>query len=161
MRLLTPPIYAEHMIVGPEGRSGPSTGRLSILQPPGSYTAKLSVGGEEHSTTFEVLKDPNTAGTEADIGSQVDFLYAIKADMEAGAEAVHQLEALRVQLQTVARFSKDSEVVDAANALEEKVTALEMDTDHVVFDLDTPEAYERLQRRLGGSDAANPVSNYG
>ena len=43
----------------------------------------------------------------------------------------------------------------------ELVTALEMDTDHVVFDLDTPEAYERLQRRLGGSDAANPVSKYG
>lgn len=42
----------------------------------------------------------------------------------------------------------------------ELVTALEMDTDHLVFDLDTPEAYERLQRRLGESDAANPVSNY-
>lgn len=31
----------------------------------------------------------------------------------------------------------------------ELVTALEMDNDHLVFDLDTPDAYERLQQRLG------------
>jgi len=31
----------------------------------------------------------------------------------------------------------------------ELVTAVEMDNDHLVFDLDTPEAYRRLQRRLG------------
>ena len=30
----------------------------------------------------------------------------------------------------------------------ELVTAVEMDNDHLVFDLDTPEAYQRLQRRL-------------
>ena len=127
VRLLTSPIYAEHMVVGPAGRSAPSTGRLSILQPPGSYSAKLSVDGAEYSTTFEVLKDPNTAGTEADIGRQIDFLYAIKADMERGAEAVHRMEALRVQLRTMSRFSEDSEVVDAALALEKKVTELEME----------------------------------
>ena len=120
------------------------------------------MGGEEHSTTFEVLKDPNTAGTEADIGSQVDFLYAIKADMEAGAEAVHQLEALRVQLQTVARFSEDSEVVDAAEALEEKVTALEMEwvdlrltgqgQDAVRFEAKLLSKLSYLTRALSGGD---------
>ena len=31
----------------------------------------------------------------------------------------------------------------------ELVTALEMDNDHLVFDLDTPQAYHRLQQRLG------------
>jgi molybdenum cofactor cytidylyltransferase len=42
----------------------------------------------------------------------------------------------------------------------ELVTALEMDSDHVVFDLDTPEAYQELQRRLGDPGAATPVSNF-
>lgn len=36
----------------------------------------------------------------------------------------------------------------------ELVTAMEMDNDHLVFDLDTPEAYQRLQQRLGA--AADP-----
>ncbi|MGB5452251.1 MAG: hypothetical protein WBN00_09175, partial [Sedimenticolaceae bacterium] len=42
----------------------------------------------------------------------------------------------------------------------ELVTALEMDNDHTVFDLDTPEAYEQLQQRLGvAADAFDePIS---
>ncbi len=43
----------------------------------------------------------------------------------------------------------------------ELVTALEMDSDHVVFDLDTPEAYQELQRRLGDPGALPNVSNCG
>ena len=43
----------------------------------------------------------------------------------------------------------------------EMVTALEMDNDHVVFDLDTPDAYRRLQRRLGEVDATPPAIHYG
>ena len=42
----------------------------------------------------------------------------------------------------------------------ELVTAVEMDNDHTVFDLDTPEAYEQLQQRLGvAADAFDePIS---
>jgi len=40
----------------------------------------------------------------------------------------------------------------------EWVTALEMDNDHLVFDLDTPEAYLRLQQRLAAaSDPSDPM----
>ena len=35
----------------------------------------------------------------------------------------------------------------------ELVTALEMDNDHLVFDLDTPQAYRRLRQRLGAKAA--------
>ena len=37
----------------------------------------------------------------------------------------------------------------------ELVTALEMDNDHLVFDLDTPEAYQRLQQRLAAEAASS------
>jgi hypothetical protein len=126
IRVFSSPIYAEHLTVGPEGRSA-SGGGLSILQPPGTYTITLSVDGQEHSQTLEVRKDPNTAGTEADIVAQVEALYAIKADMELGAETVNRIEALRVQLQTLARFGEDEEVVEAAKALEKKLVELEME----------------------------------
>jgi len=36
----------------------------------------------------------------------------------------------------------------------ELVTPLEMDNDHVLFDLDTPEDYQRLLRRLGSGEVA-------
>lgn len=126
VRLFSPPIYAEYIVVGPEGRSAPATGRLSILQPPGNYTVTLTVDGEEYTRSLEVRKDPNTAGTETDIAEQVALLNAIKADMELGAGAVHRMEALRIQLQTLAKFSEDEEVTAAAKALEEAVVALEL-----------------------------------
>ncbi len=127
VRLLTPPLYAEYMGVGPEGRIAPSTGRLTILQPPGTYQVTLSVGGEEYTRSLEVLKDPHSAGTEADITRQVELLGAVKADMETGAELVHRMESLRVQLRTLARLSDDPEVTEAAKALEDRIVEEEME----------------------------------
>jgi hypothetical protein len=127
VRLFTPPMYAEYMEVGPEGRDAPSTGRLSVLQPPGRYQVTLAVGGQEYTRNVEVLKDPNSAGSEADIKRQVDLLYAIKADMETGAELVRRMEGLRVQLRTLARFSEDQEVTEAAKALEDRIVEQEME----------------------------------
>lgn len=127
VRLLTPPMYAEHMEVGSEGRSAPSTGRLSILQPPGSYIVTLRVGDQEMKGSLEILKDPNTAGSEADIRAQVDFLKQVREQMELGAETVHRMEAMRVQLQTLARFSEDREIKEGAEALEKEIVELEME----------------------------------
>ena len=41
------------------------------------------------------------------------------------------------------------------------VTALEMENDHTVFDLDTPDAYRQLQQRLGETPVAQAISNCG
>ncbi len=127
IRLLTPPMYAGHIQVGSQGRPAPGTSRLSILQPPGAYTVKLTVDGVEHTRSLEVRKDPHSAGTEAEIAEQMGFLYGVKADLERGAEAVHRIEALRVQLQTLARFTPDQEVRAAAEELEARLMDAEME----------------------------------
>jgi len=126
VRLLTSPMYAEHIQVGPEGRTAQGVGRISILMPPGTYTVRLTVDGEEHTRPLRVLKDPNTAGTEAEIAEQVALLRAMRADLERGGEAVHRIEAVRVQLQTLSRFTDDAEVKAAAAALEAKLVDVEM-----------------------------------
>jgi hypothetical protein len=126
VRLLTSPMYAEHIAVGPEGRPAPSTSSLTVLQAPGSYTVKLSVDGMEQVQSLEVRKDPNSGGTEAEIAEQNELLYAIKEDLEAGAEAVHRIEALRIQLQTLGRFTEDEVVKEAGTAFERKLVDLEM-----------------------------------
>jgi hypothetical protein len=126
IRLLTGYMYAPHLQVGPEGRDAPGAGRISILMPPGEYTVNLTVGGQELTQPLTVLKDPRTAGTEADIRRQVDFLKAIRSDVVMAGESVERVEALRVQLQTLARFTTDQEVKEAAEALEEALTDLQM-----------------------------------
>ncbi len=99
---------------------------MTVLQAPGIYTVTLAVNGTEHKQSLEVRKDPHTAGSEADIAEQLELLYAVKKDLEVGAEVVHEIEALRVQLRNLMRFSEDEEVKETAKTLEEKLIELEM-----------------------------------
>lgn len=124
LRLLTSPMYAEHVQVGPEGREAPGAGRMSILMPPGRYTVKLTVGGVERTRPLVVLKDPHSAGSEADIAEQVTMLRGLKADLERGVTAVRRIEEVRVQLAKL-QASQDAEVRSAAQALADRLVALE------------------------------------
>jgi hypothetical protein len=124
--LLTGYKYAPHLQVGPEGRPAPGASRISILRPPGTYTVRLRVGGQEFTQQLTVLKDPNTAGTEEDIAAQVAFLQAVREDVVAAGEAVRRVEVLRVQVQTLVRFSEEEDVTAAAEELAQKLEDLQM-----------------------------------
>jgi hypothetical protein len=87
---------------------------------------KLSVGGVEQTRSLEVLKDPNTGGSVAEIGEQVKMLEAIRSDMNDGAKAVTRVEKVRVQLDDLLRLTTDAEVRRTATALGAKLTDLEM-----------------------------------
>jgi hypothetical protein len=123
---MTSPLYAAHIVPGPNGRVAPGTGRLSILAPPGRYTVTLAAGGTEQRQELEVRKDPNSGGTEGDITEQVRVLTAIRRDMDDGADAVHRIEAVRVQVEAIAKVVSDAEVKRAAEALLQRFTDLEM-----------------------------------
>jgi len=124
--LRTSPMYAPHIVPGLNGRTAPGTGRLSILAPPGTYTVRLSVGGTEQTQSLTVLKDPNSGGTAADIAAQADMLVALRRDMEAGADAVHRIESVRVQLDSLVRAVDDDGIKAAAAALQQQLVDLEM-----------------------------------
>ena len=70
VRLYTSPLYAEHIVAGPQGRVAPGTNRPQILMPPGKYTVRLTVDSAMQSQPLEVRKDPNSAGTDAEIAEQ-------------------------------------------------------------------------------------------
>jgi len=123
-RLLSPPRYAEYMEVPPDGRV--AARGMSILMPPGTYTVRLTVDGATQTQPLTVLKDPNSAGTESDIAQQITLLQKIRDDANRGAQEVNRVEALRVQLRTLARFTEDAEVKAASLALEKKLADTEM-----------------------------------
>ena len=127
VRLLTSPMYAEHIAVGEEGRPAPGARQISILQPPGRYTVRLRAADSVHEQPLTVLKDPNSAGTEADIAAQVAFLREVREDAVAAGEAVERVEALRVQLATIARFADDGELLEAVEALRGRLVDLQME----------------------------------
>ena len=126
VRLLTSPLYADHIVPGPNGRTAPGTSRLSILAAPGRYTVRIKAGAVEQSQPLLVKKDPNSGGTEAEIAEQTRALTAISRDLNAAADAVHRVESARVQLDGIIRAVDDSTVRRAARALAQQLVDLEM-----------------------------------
>jgi hypothetical protein len=95
--------------------------------PPGRYTVRLTVDGATQTQPLEVRKDPNSAGTEAEIAEQVKALAAIKGQLNEAATAVHRVEAVRLQLRQVQRLAaSDAEVAGRIKALDAKLTDAEM-----------------------------------
>jgi hypothetical protein len=130
VRMRTSPAYAPEIRVGPEGtRTAPGAPRMSVLLPPGTYTVKLLVDTQEFSQPLVVKKDPNSAGSEADIAAQTEMLLDLRRDLETGADVVNQIEVIRSQIyQLVALLPSDSsapQVKAAADDLDKKLIDIE------------------------------------
>ena len=86
--------------------------------PPGAYTVRLNVGGKELTQTLEVRKDPNSAGTEADIREQMKMLTELRRDLDAAADVVNQIELVRGQILSLDQVLEESEIMQPARELE-------------------------------------------
>ena len=126
IRLLTSPMFADHIEVGDDGRPASGARQISILLPPGRYTVRLNAAGETHEQPLTVIKDPHSAGTEADIAAQVAFLREVRDDVVTAGDAVRRVEAMRVQLATMARFAEDEALTEAITALQNELSHLQM-----------------------------------
>lgn len=128
-RARTSPLYADWLQPGPEGRPVPGMGRMSILMPPGRYTVKLTVDGQELTQPLEVRKDPNSGGSEEEIREQMPLLNDIYNDVNAVADMINTIEVVRAQLQGLGRLlAGDANRADlraAASELEQKFIAVE------------------------------------
>ncbi len=130
MRLRTSPAYAPEIRVGPEGwRPAPDGGRVSVLLPPGTYTLRLSAGGQELSQPLTVKKDPHSGGSEADIQTQTAMLLELRKDLEAAVDMVNQIEIIRGQLNSIRSLLQSSPdasaVSSAAGDLDQKLIDVE------------------------------------
>ena len=128
-RLRTPPRYAPEILVPDTGRFAPDFGRQSILAPPGTYTVKLSAGGQELTTQLVVRKDPTSGGSEAGIRAQTELLKEIGARINEAVDVVNDIEVVRAQLVSLrsilATDTTNRDVRVAADSLEEKLIAVE------------------------------------
>ena len=133
--LRTAPIGAPEIRVGPEGtRPAPGVGRMSIMAPPGDYTVKLTVAGQEYAQPLKVLKDPSSPVTEQEIAAQTQFLQTVQRDVDQTVDMINQIEVVRAQLQQLGSLvgtSSDPNVKASdelrvnADSLEKKFIAVE------------------------------------
>jgi hypothetical protein len=80
----------------------------------------------EQTQPLVVRKDPNSGGTEGDITAQLRALLAVRNDLNEAADAVHRIEAVRVQVDAIARVVDDAEVKKAAESLQQQLMDVEM-----------------------------------
>ena len=88
-------------------------GQRGPLAVPGTYTARVTIGDEEFTTSVEVLKDPYSTGTLADIEGQVAFSLVMRDQISDITRVIERMEHTRVQLQAVAgALANDDDAAD-------------------------------------------------
>lgn len=97
---------------------------------PGTYQARLTVGDQPPVIVpFEVRQDPRTTASPADLKAQYDFVMSVHDKLSETNEAISRIRDVRKQLAEVKKRvgpAKESKpVVDAANDLDKKMTAVE------------------------------------
>src|SRR6266498_116217 len=127
VKLRTSPAYAAEIRPGADGwRALPEGGRVSVLLPPGSYTVKLTVAGQELSQPLTILKDPNSSGSEQDVQQQTAMLFDLRKDLESVADVINQIEVIRSQLDTIKSLLQgDAAVKTASDDLDKKLIDVE------------------------------------
>jgi len=84
--------------------SGRLTGPRAI---PGTYKAKLTVNGSTMESPFDIVKDPRTSASPADIKEQFDFLVGVRDKVTETHKAIKKLRTMRDQINRVTDPLKD------------------------------------------------------
>ena len=103
---------------------------MTPLAPPGSYIVTLSDGDIELTQPLEVLKDPDSGGSQLAILEQVTMVRAIRENVDSTVALIDQIEWIRAEIQMVQEKTEGHQVAEnlreAAGTLEDKLIDLEM-----------------------------------
>ncbi len=112
----------EGLILWGGGTDGPRV-------PPGTYSVRLTVGDESMTAPVVLKQDPRTSASQADLQAQFEFLLAANRKLSEIHEQIERIREVREQLKGIrTRIGKDEKnkaIVDAAKALDKKMTAIE------------------------------------
>ncbi len=130
-----PHVWEEKRFRGKDNRGvfyyGISALKSGPLVPPGVYTVELAAGGKDFSQKLVVRKDPNSAGSEADVVQATKLSVAIWKDTTTAARMINRLEWTRKQLEDLRKMMGAKQAaaadMDAARDMEKRILAVEND----------------------------------
>ncbi len=81
---------------------------------PEKYSVRLTVDGQSFSAPLEILKDPKTPGSDADLAASLKLQLRIREDISETADMINQIEIVRRELEEVQRGRRTGKNQDAA-----------------------------------------------
>lgn len=97
---------------------------------PGNYKVRLTVNGKSSETDFEILKDPRSDATAADMKAQFDFVQSVIAKVSETHNAIKKIRTAREQVNRAIDPIKDQkeamkEVLDKAKSIQDNMKSIE------------------------------------
>ncbi|HKK07832.1 MAG TPA: hypothetical protein VKA44_03005, partial [Gemmatimonadota bacterium] len=112
---------------------------------PGTYTVRVSAGGEPATRKLTVVKDPHSKGSVQDIREQVALSRQLQDEVNRVVDAVNRLEWIRRQLDDLRRSLPDegpgAVLADSVAAVQARATAVE----EMLMDVHRPGGVEEFQ----------------
>ncbi len=130
IKLRTAPQYADWVELNQDRWRPAFVGRITVVEPPGTYTVVLKAGEHELSQTLEVLKDPSSEGSEADIRVQTEMVRTLRDELNGVADSINRIEWIRRQLEDLQAVAEDlgndaAAIVSSAQELDGTLVVLE------------------------------------
>jgi photosystem II stability/assembly factor-like uncharacterized protein len=96
---------------------------------PGKYLVELTVQGDSMRQHFEILKDPRTSATMADIQAQFDFIHTVNEKVSEAHQAIIDIRSIKKQLKHFRGQWKEDEskvaLVQKASEIDSVLTEVE------------------------------------
>ncbi|HEY1349139.1 MAG TPA: hypothetical protein VGF67_05900 [Ktedonobacteraceae bacterium] len=112
-----------------EGFMGGDNGLIGPLVVPGTYQVRLSVGDQQQSATFTILKDPRIPAIQQDLEDQLSLLLRIRDRLSETHEAITRLRDIRQQIeqweQRIQGHGEHEKIASAGQGLKDKLAAIE------------------------------------
>jgi hypothetical protein len=130
-------------------RAAMMEGTLAPRATPGTYQVQLTVNGNTHTQSFNVLKDPRIDTSESDLEAQFNLKAQIRDQISSVNEAVNQIRSIRSQVDAWEERIKDNDdITNAGKAVKGRLE--EIENQLVVVKGDTPRSSpSRLSEKLG------------
>ena len=78
---------------------GLAQAEVGPIAAPGKYTVKLTVDGQSYTQPLEILRTPDSHGSDADLQSSVRLQLKVRDDISAVSDMTNQIEWMRKQLE--------------------------------------------------------------
>jgi len=108
---------------------GAAQAEVGPVAPPGKYTMRLTVDGESYTQPLEIVRDPSSHGSDADLQAQAKLQLRIRDDINSASDMINQLEWMRKQLDDVQKMLRadrsKTELLKSAQEMDQKMQNVE------------------------------------